>query len=136
MGRYAHRKEVIKYAAIKDDERVLDLGTGTALTAIMAYKSNPNSSIIGIDFSKNMLDKGKENLRKSSLEEKIKLIRGDMENMPFLDNTFDVIISCYGLGGIVNTQHAIDSIIRVAKPNAKISIAEMSPLQHNTRLEE
>ena len=51
---------------------MLDMGTGTALTAIMAYHSNPNCSIIGIDFSDGMIEKARNNLKKYNLEKEIK----------------------------------------------------------------
>lgn len=121
-----HRRYVVKYSSINNGENVLDMGTGTALTAIMAYSSNPDCNITGIDFSEGILEKGKANLKKYNLENKIKLVNGDMEKMPFEDNTFDTLISAYGLGGVVEIEKAFKEMKRVAKPNAKIVIAEMS----------
>lgn len=129
-----HRKEVVKYAETKDYDKVLDLGAGTGLTTYEAYKSNPNATIIGIDFSENMLSMARS--KYSNLEDKITFIQGDIENMDFDNNFFDVIILAYGLGCVSDINKAFTEMVRVAKSNARIVCAEMSetpeeyPIRH------
>lgn len=117
-----HRKEVIKHAYLKPDFLILDIGTGTALTAKEAIHSQLSVSVIGIDLSMGMLQQARKNTR--GLE--INLSRTDAQELPFQDNTFDAVISAYGFGGIQYPKKAMQEVVRVAKPNANLSFAEMS----------
>ena len=121
-----HREQVIHHAGIKNNERVLELGVGTGITIIRAYQDNPNARYIGIDISLGMLEQAVRKLEKLDLDNRIELIRGDIENLPFGNNSIDKIISTYGLGWMQNPQRVIKEVRRVAKPNARITLAEMS----------
>ncbi|MBU1204241.1 MAG: class I SAM-dependent methyltransferase [Nanoarchaeota archaeon] len=118
-----YRKAVIKYTNLKKDDNVLDVGAGTGLTSIEAHKIHPSCKITGLDLSGKMIEKAKS---KYGLEKDICFIVGNMENLKLEDNTFDVILSCYGLGGVYNIKRAFEEMVRVAKPNARFVCVEMS----------
>lgn len=121
-----HRKATVKHAYLKDNDEVLDVCTGTGLTAIIAAK-NYNVFVTGVDLSTRMLEYAECNIRKKNLSNKIKLVYADVENLyPLKDNSFDVILSAYGFGGVEDGSKAMKELVRVAKPNARISFAEMS----------
>ena len=61
---------------------ILDVATGTGDLAITAMMTDP-LKITGIDISQNMLEIGREKIRKKGLSGKIQLIQGDSENIPF-----------------------------------------------------
>ena len=119
------REMVAEKAGFKEGDRILDIGTGTALTAIKSALTQAKCKITGIDVSKEMLEMAKRNIQKYGLEKKIKVVECNLENLPFESCSFDKIISCYGLGGIENFQKALEEIIRVAVPGALVCLAEL-----------
>jgi ubiquinone/menaquinone biosynthesis C-methylase UbiE len=74
--------------------RVLDIGTGSGRLAIeLARAAGTNFEITGLDVSENMLKKAAENVRQEGIGEKINLVTGNADNMPFRDESFDLVIS-------------------------------------------
>lgn len=127
-----YRSAVVKEAGAS--ERFLDLGTGTALTAIQACLTYPSSCVIGVDISQEMLVQARQNLRRYGLEQRVQLVRADLTNLPFESGSFTAVISCYGLGGVENIGKAFEEVSRVAATGAIISIAEMAePPTHGLR---
>lgn len=101
------KKKAVKYLNAKNS-KVLDLCTGTGDIAGFMDKS---CEVIGLDFSKNMLDIAKKKYPW------VNFIEGDCTDLPFEDNSFDVITISFGLRNIENYNKALDEIYRVLKPN-------------------
>ena len=84
------RKKVVKIISKNNPQQILDIATGTGDFALMMSALQPKK-IIGLDISEGMLAVGKEKISKAKLNDKIEMIVGDSENMPFEDNSFDAI---------------------------------------------
>ena len=93
--------------------------------AILLSKSNANR-IVGLDLSAGMLEVGKEKVKALGLSEKIEMIQGDSENLPFEDNTFDAITVGFGIRNFENLEKGLTEILRVLKPNGIFIILETS----------
>ena len=120
-----YRNIVANIVDIKPGERILDVSTGTGLTGLAALVKQSDAYVIGIDFTPSMLYHAQINIKKNSLEEQFGIIIGDMENLPFVNNSFDVVISTYGIGGIEDIEKALVEIVRVAKSGARLAAIEM-----------
>ena len=120
-----YRNIVANIVDIQPGERVLDVSTGTGLTGLAALAKQPGAYVVGIDFTPAMLYPAQDNIKKNSAEGRFGIVTGDMENLPFANNSFDVIISTYGIGGIEDREKAFAEIVRVAKPDARIAAIEM-----------
>jgi len=121
-----HRKKVIKSVPVQGGDVVLDVGTGTGLTAIMAAMQYPNSLIVGVDFSYEMLKQARGKAQREGLEDVVNFVCADASNLPFALDSFNHIISAYGLGGIEYIDQCLKEVKRVGKLNAKLAFAEMS----------
>ena len=119
------RKKVVKLVAEKNPNTVLDIATGTGDLAINLAKTNA-SKIIGLDISSGMLEIGKEKIKKKKLEQKIDMVLGDSENMPFEDNAFDAITVAFGVRNFETLENGLKEILRVLKPNGIFVILETS----------
>ncbi len=118
----SYRREVVRAAGLDklaEDEMVLDLGTGTGLTAFEVCKLNPNVRVVGIDLSGRMLGQVRF--------DEVFFVNGDVGRMPFEDNSFSAVVSAYGLGwaDFDNAKLVMEEVVRVSKDGARVAFAEM-----------
>ncbi len=106
---------------------VLDCCTGTADLAL-AYDraAGGRSPIIGADFCREMLQIGREKIRRAGASGRVALLEGDARHLPAPDDTFGVVSVAFGLRNVSDTVRGIDELIRVARPGGKVAILEFS----------
>lgn len=80
---------------IKKDSKVIDLGTGTGIIAIMLSAKTESSKIIGVEIQKEVYEMAKRSVKLNNLENKIQLIN---DNIKQIENkleigTFDAIVT-------------------------------------------
>lgn len=104
----------------EDRKKVLDVGTGTGFLAQLL--ADFCHEVSGIDMSDGMLSVAKEKAREMGL--KIHFERGDAENLPFDDQTFDGVVCRHLLWTLSNPEKAISEWIRVTKQGGKIAVID------------
>ena len=119
------RKRAVRLLKKHQPKLILDIATGTGDFAIDALSLNPEK-IIGVDISEGMLSVGREKLIKKNLTDKIELISGDSEFLPFKDNFFDAVIVSFGVRNFENLEKGLSDMLRVLKPGGKVVILEFS----------
>ncbi|NQY01200.1 MAG: bifunctional demethylmenaquinone methyltransferase/2-methoxy-6-polyprenyl-1,4-benzoquinol methylase UbiE [Flavobacteriaceae bacterium] len=119
------RKKVVQLVSKNNPKQILDIATGTGDLAIMMSQLNPDK-IIGLDISAGMLDVGKRKIANVNLSNKIDMVVGDSENMPFDDNTFDAITVSFGVRNFANLDKGLTEIKRVLKPGGTFVVLETS----------
>jgi demethylmenaquinone methyltransferase / 2-methoxy-6-polyprenyl-1,4-benzoquinol methylase len=119
------RKKVLKIVSAKQPKNILDIATGTGDLAILMAKTNAEK-IIGLDISAGMLEVGKKKVEEKKLSNKIEMVLGDSENIPFEDNYFDAITVSFGVRNFENLEKGFSEILRVLKPNGVFVILETS----------
>ena len=119
------RKRAVRLLTKHQPQLILDIATGTGDFAIEALSLKPKK-IIGVDISEGMLSVGREKLIKKNLTDKIELISGDSEVLPFEDNFFDAVIVSFGVRNFENLEKGLSDMLRVLKPGGKVVILEFS----------
>lgn len=119
------RKEVVEIVGKNNPKQILDIATGTGDLALMMSKLAPER-IVGLDISEGMLEVGKQKIAKARLSDKIEMIVGDSEEMPFSDHTFDAITVSFGVRNFANLDKGIKEIARVLKTTGVLVILETS----------
>lgn len=119
------RKKVLKMVSNKNPEMILDIATGTGDLAILMTKTNAKK-IIGLDISAGMLEVGRKKIEQKNLSDRIEMVLGDSENIPYDDNTFDAITVGFGVRNFENLEKGFSEILRVLKPNGIFVILETS----------
>ncbi|RED50130.1 bifunctional demethylmenaquinone methyltransferase/2-methoxy-6-polyprenyl-1,4-benzoquinol methylase UbiE [Seonamhaeicola aphaedonensis] len=119
------RKKVVKLVNKTNPKTILDIATGTGDLAINLAQTKA-SKIIGLDISSGMLEIGKQKVTSKGLADRIEMVLGDSEKMPFDDNTFDAITVAFGVRNFENLENGLKDILRVLKPNGTFVILETS----------
>jgi len=119
------RKKVVEIVKQQQPKTVLDIATGTGDLAINLAETSAEK-IVGLDISPGMLNVGKEKVKAKQLDNRIDMIIGDSENMPFEDNTFDAITVAFGVRNFETLENGLKDILRVLKPGGTFVILETS----------
>lgn len=119
------RRKAVKILKNYKPKKILDVATGTGDFAIASLKLNPDS-VIGVDISKGMIDKGKQKICKKGLQEKVILQIGDSENLEFKDDTFDGLTVAFGVRNFEDLEKGLSEMKRVLKPGGVAIILEFS----------
>ena len=110
---------------LQEHERVLELGCGTGQLWFENFRNVPSTcSIVLSDFSKNMLNKAKKNLKPLNLPIKFEVINA--EKIPYPNQNFDVVLACHMLYHIPNIKRALISINHVLKPGGRFIATTIS----------
>lgn len=119
------RKKVVNIIKAAQPNTILDIATGTGDLAINLAETNAEK-IVGLDISSGMLEIGKEKISRKNLSNKIEMVIGDSENLPFEDNAFDAITVAFGIRNFETLDTGLAEIYRVLKPNGTFVILETS----------
>ncbi|MBN2682728.1 MAG: arsenite methyltransferase [Bacteroidales bacterium] len=114
-----------EFANIKKGDSVLDLGSGAGNDCFVAlHYTGDSGNVTGLDFTEEMLQKANKNKEKLGLKN-VSFVKGDIEEMPFENNSFDVVISNCVLNLVPNKEKAFSEIFRVLKPGAHFCISDV-----------
>lgn len=121
------RQKLLKnLGAITQDDRVLDVATGTGDVAIAIAKAFPGSSVTGLDPSVGMLDIGKSKIAQSGLQTHVELIAGDAQDMPFESDSFAASCISFGIRNVPDRVKGLSEMARVTRPGGKVVVLELS----------
>ena len=114
-----------KFAKIKNGDTVIDLGSGAGNDCFIARaEAGEKGKIIGIDFTPEMIEKAKNNVKKHGYTN-VEFIQGDIENIPVESNFADVIVSNCVLNLVPNKKAVFNEIYRVLKHDGHFSISDI-----------
>ena len=109
---------------IHQGQQVLDIGCGAGVDTILAaIIVGPKGSAIGVDIVSEMIARAESNLRMMALDN-VKFQKVSGEDLPFSDDTFDVVISNGAINLIPDKDAAMSEIIRVLKPTGRLMVAD------------
>lgn len=114
-------KEVQNHLGHLDGKKVLSVGCGTATLEIKLARLYPSSSITGLDLSKKMLAIAKQ---KANKIQNISFTEGDVDALPFLKNSFDIVLCLHSFHHYSNQINALKEMKRVLKKNGVLVVVD------------
>ncbi len=114
---------LVRHAGIRRGDRVLDVACGTGVVAITAARVG--ARVTALDLTPELLAVGRETARAADAE--VEFHEGDVEQLPFADATFDVVVSQFGHMFAPRPDVAIREMLRVLKKDGTIAFSTWPP---------
>ena len=118
------RKDTMEKMQVPRGASAIDVCCGTAdWTIALAEATGEQGRVVGLDFSRNMLNVGVE---KTTAMPQVELIQGNAMALPFPDNSFDFATIGFGLRNVPDYEQVLSEMHRVLKPGGMIACLETS----------
>jgi len=102
---------------------VLDVASGTAGVALQ-LAGRTTARVVGVDLTEQMLRQGQRNVAAAGLGERVRLVAGRAEQLPFPDRAFDALTFTYLLRYVEDPQATLTELARVVRPGGKVASLE------------
>jgi demethylmenaquinone methyltransferase / 2-methoxy-6-polyprenyl-1,4-benzoquinol methylase len=124
MGQDARwRRAMIDHIAPAGPRVVLDVATGPAGVALQLAERT-RAQVIGVDLTLAMLREGRDNVARRGWDDRVHLVAGRGEQLPFPDGSFDGLTFTYLLRYVEDPQATLDELARVVKPGGAVASLE------------
>ena len=117
------RRAMVDHIVPAGPRRVLDVAAGTAGVSIQ-LATRTGGHVVGIDLTEAMLRQGQHKLRTEVVADRVALVAGRAEQLPFADATFDGLTFTYLLRYVADPAGTLRELVRVLEPGAPIASLE------------
>lgn len=108
-----------------DGETVVDIGAGAGLDSVVAARAvGPDGAVIGVDMTKDMLDRGRRSAEHLGLDH-LQFREGRAEDLPLSDQSVDLVISNGVFNLVPDKERAYQEVHRVLKPGGRFQVADI-----------
>lgn len=104
-------------------DRVLDVACGSGTAALVAARRY--CEVIGIDYVPALIERARARSGASGLDAEFRV--ADAQDLPFTDDTFDVVLSVYGVQFAPDQERAAREMLRVCRPGGTVGLATPVP---------
>jgi len=117
------RREMLDHVVPADPAQILDVATGTAGVALELVAQTAGR-VVGVDVTDAMLRRGQVNVARADAPDRVQLVLGTAERLPFPDATFDALTFTYLLRYVSDPRDTLRELARVLKPGAPMASLE------------
>lgn len=117
-----------------NQQLILDAGCGAGRTTIALARAQRNVRIVALDrFDSSYIEGGsrrllEDNVRRAGLSERVRIERGDLTALPFVESSFDAAVSAHAVDHLGRqTEKGLREILRVMKPGARLLLVVWVP---------
>ncbi len=112
-------------ALAPEDGDVLDVATGTADVALSVAKKYQHARVVGLDPSGGMLEVGRHKVEAANLSDRVELMQGDAQAMPFDDDRFAASCIAFGIRNVPDRRLGLAEMVRCTRPGGVIAVLEL-----------
>lgn len=131
LGHYEHTARelepvathVVSLAELRSGEQVVDPATGTGNAALLAARTG--AEVAGIDAAARLIEVAQERAAGEGLS--VTFVVGDLQDLPFEDQSFDAALSVFGLIFAPDAGRAFGELIRVLRPAGRAFVSAWVP---------
>ncbi|HKF19685.1 MAG TPA: class I SAM-dependent methyltransferase [Candidatus Dormibacteraeota bacterium] len=134
VGKFVVWADLLQHAGLRGDEHLLDMGSGRGAVLLMAAKLLPAGMAVGLDLwrsidqSGNRMETALANAEAEGVRDRVQLHTGDMSEMPFPDDAFDIVLSSMSIHNIktaAGRSRAVSEAVRVLRPGGRLLVADI-----------
>lgn len=104
-------------------DELLDVATGSGNVAIPAAARG--AKVTGLDLTPELLEVARRRAQDAGAQ--IEFLEGDAEELPFAEDSFDAVTSCFGVIFAPRHERAAGELARVARPGGRIALTAWTP---------
>jgi demethylmenaquinone methyltransferase/2-methoxy-6-polyprenyl-1,4-benzoquinol methylase len=124
------KQYAVNVSGLRVGDKVLDVAGGTGdMAKLFARRVSQTGKVVICDISHDMLCTGRDRMIDQGLLNNLKFIQGDAENLPFIDNSFDLVCIAFGLRNITDKKKALRSLYSKLKYGKPLIILEFSKIR-------
>jgi ubiquinone/menaquinone biosynthesis C-methylase UbiE len=116
-------EELCEALDVRPGQKVLDVAAGNGNASLAAARRW--CDVVATDYVPALLERARERAAAERLD--IEFREADAEALPFSDDTFDVVVSTFGVMFTPDQERAAAEMVRVCKPGGKIGLANWTP---------
>ncbi|MEH2538454.1 MULTISPECIES: class I SAM-dependent methyltransferase [unclassified Bradyrhizobium] len=116
-------EELCEALDLKAGSKVLDVAAGNGMASLAAARRW--CDVTSTDYVPALLERGRARAAAEGMP--IEFREADAENLPFDDNSFDTVLSTFGVMFTPNQDRAAAELMRVCKPKGRIGLANWTP---------
>jgi len=133
-GKFVVWAELLGRLQLQGDERILDLGCGRGAVLLLAAQHLTTGRAVGVDLwrradqSGNAVEATRRNALAEGVAEHVELHTADMTSLPFLPDSFDLVVSnvaIHNIKGRSGRMRALEEAVRVLRPGGRLLIADL-----------
>jgi demethylmenaquinone methyltransferase/2-methoxy-6-polyprenyl-1,4-benzoquinol methylase len=124
---HAWKRAAVRMLELQPGDRVLDVCGGTGDLAILAgRKVGPRGRVIVYDINRAMLAAGLHKVRGGPLEDRIRHVQGDAEQISFPERSYEAAMVGFGIRNVSRMRRGFAEMHRVLKPGGRLMCLEFS----------
>jgi ubiquinone/menaquinone biosynthesis C-methylase UbiE len=116
-------EELCEAMDLRAGSKVLDVAAGNGMASLAAARRW--CAVTSTDYVPELLERGRARAAADGLS--IEFREADAESLPFADNSFDTVLSTFGVMFTPNQDRAAAELMRVCKPKGQIGLANWTP---------
>ena len=121
----AWRKRAVKLTGLGANDEVLDVACGTGALC-EAFASAGAKRVVGVDYTEGMLAVARDKAQRLSEAERPEYRFADAMELPFADDSFDVVSIAFGIRNVEDPDRALAEFARVLKPGGRLVVLEFA----------
>ncbi|HLO35322.1 MAG TPA: class I SAM-dependent methyltransferase [Candidatus Deferrimicrobium sp.] len=123
LGGFPSTRRLLSLCHVAEAREVLDVGCGIGVGPAFIARAH-GCRVVGVDLSPRMIDLARRHARAEGVEDRVRLLVGDILELPFEDDRFDVVIAESVIAFIADKERAIAELVRVTKPGGYVGLNE------------